>query len=71
MTGELEPGTVVAGPFYGYGQHDGVGVIVARSRELWTQVGEGYVPVRVIVGDRCNGGYKPANLRPLKLRETR
>jgi hypothetical protein len=60
-TTPLTPGTLVLGPFYS-DDHQGVGVIVARGRELWTQVGEGYVPVRVIAGDRVPGGYRPESL---------
>lgn len=51
MTSDLEPGT------------DGrPGVITERSYTFWTRVGEGYVPVRVIRGDRINGGYRPETL---------
>lgn len=60
----LDPGTIVAGPFYDDDDRArGAGVIVARGRELWTRVPDDYVPVRVIVGNRCNGGYRPASLR--------
>jgi hypothetical protein len=58
---DLKPGALVLGSFYSDGR-EGVGIIVARGRELWTRVDEGYVPVRVIAGDRVAGGYRPENL---------
>jgi hypothetical protein len=60
------PGTIVAGPFWsGDPTCKGVGVVVKRGRQLWTQVSEGYVPVEVIVGDRASGGYRPKTLEPV------
>lgn len=61
-----KPGDTVMGPFYsdtGDDQARGVGVIVARGRELWTQVPLDYVCVRVLAGDRASGGYRPESLR--------
>lgn len=63
-------GTLVLGPFYSDG-HQGAGVVVARGRELWTQVGAGYVPVRVIAGNRVSGGYSPDSLIETAWRVTR
>ena len=62
---ELAPGTLVSGPFYSDGKR-GAGRVVARGRELWTRVGIDYVPVKVLVGDRASGGYRPQDLRPLE-----
>lgn len=60
----LSPGTVVSGPFFS-DRSLGVGIIVRRSRDLWTQAPEGYVAVRVVLGDRCSGGYQPEGLTEL------
>lgn len=63
-TTNLQPGTVVTGPFYA-DESLGVGVIAKCGRSLWTQVGEGYVPVRIIQGNRASGGYKADGLTAL------
>lgn len=61
----FEPGETVFGPFWSDDDRPrGIGIVVASGREVWTRVPEGYVAVRVIVGDRVNGGYKPESLRP-------
>lgn len=63
-TTRFEPGTIVAGPFFDDDDRArGIGVIVKPGRELWTRVPDDYVPVRIIVGNRCRGGYRPENLR--------
>jgi hypothetical protein len=68
---QFAPDTVVAGPFFSDGS-TGVGIVKAQGRELWTRVGEGYVPVLVVVGDRCPGGYRAETLVPVpRLRPTR
>jgi hypothetical protein len=62
----IQPGTVVSGPFWSHSPDaKGVGVVVEQSRQLWTQVGDGYVPVKVLVGDRSRGGYRPDALSPV------
>ena len=58
----IEPGMIVLGPFWSDGEHLGVGIVVKRGRSLWTRVGEGYVPVKVINGDCVPGGYRPEGL---------
>jgi hypothetical protein len=63
MTEPIEAGCVVAGAFWSHSPDArGVGIVVKRGRELWTQVPDDYVPVRVVVGDRARGGYRPADL---------
>ena len=59
---KLEPGRIVIGRFFS-DRSEGVGIVTRRGRELWTQVDDGYVPVRVITGNRCNGGYRIEDLR--------
>lgn len=67
----IKPGSYVTGRFYSDGRY-GVGIVVERGRPLWTRVGEGYVPVRVIKGDRIDGGYNPDDLIVLECpKETR
>lgn len=56
-----QPGAIVLGPFYSDGR-PGVGIIRPVGRELWTRVGNGYVPVEIIAGDRARGGYRPETL---------
>lgn len=67
---ELAVGTLVTGPFFSSGAQ-GTGVIVKRGREIWTRVGEGYVPVKVISGDRCSGGYRRSSLTDTGYKVTR
>lgn len=58
----FEPGTIVRGPFWSDGS-EGIGVIVCEGRQVWTKVEDkAYVPVKIIVGNRCNGGYRRAKL---------
>jgi hypothetical protein len=64
-TNEPEPGAVVTGPFFS-DESLGVGVVVKRGRPIWTRVGEGYVPVRVLKGDRASGGYNPEHLSVIR-----
>lgn len=61
MRDDLIPGVLVLGPFYSDGRN-GVGVIVKPGRPLWTRVGHGYVPVKILNGDRASGGYRPEGL---------
>lgn len=62
----VKPGTVVAGAFWSDDDRPrGIGVVVARSRALWTQVPPQYVAVRVLHGDRISGGYRIENLTPI------
>ena len=61
----FKPGTLVLGPFYTTDTDEyrqGCGVVVKRTRELWTQTERPYIPVKIIAGDRCHGGYRPENL---------
>lgn len=64
----LKPGTIVRGPFYSDG-HEGAGVIVAPGREIWTRVldEKEYIAVKVLAGDRGNGGYRKTSLKPCAL----
>lgn len=62
----MQPGAIVWGRFYSDGRY-GVGRVVAPSgREIWTRVGEGYTPVRVIKGDRASGGYRTDELEVIE-----
>jgi hypothetical protein len=58
---EFRPGTVVIGPFFSDGSR-GVGIVRERGQRGWRAVGGEYQPVEILVGDRINGGYRPASL---------
>jgi hypothetical protein len=60
---EFRPGTVVIGPFFSDGTR-GVGIVRERAAgtRSWRAVPAEYQPVEVLVGDRINGGYRPAAL---------
>lgn len=66
-TEDFTPGTVVAGPFVtangGYNDYQyGVGVVQPRSKSYPFNCGTNYVPIKIIQGDRCDGGYNPESL---------
>jgi hypothetical protein len=54
---DLEHGDIVLGPFFSDGR-TGVGICDRQAkRGLLKGVGKGYAPIRVLVGDRVDGGY--------------
>lgn len=62
----IEPGTIVSGQFFSNGNY-GIGIVAAVGRPLWTRVPEGYVPVKIVTGDRIDGGYRPEGLTIVKV----
>lgn len=66
MTNNFQPGDTVFGPFWSDSPRNprGLGIVTEPGRALWTRVPDGYLAIRVIVGDRASGGYAPDTLRP-------
>lgn len=69
-TTDLKPGTVVRGPFTIINAYDreyaqGVGIVQKRGKRYPYNVGPDHVPVRIVVGDRVSGGYRPESLTPI------